>query len=367
MAIATLMIGFLVGEAGAATVVTTGGALGTPLAAGAIDIEGDGFADVNFVVLASFGALDRIEAGAIDFGLTGNSGSIATGSPCSSNCAWVREVDTFFAPDQTGVNEATTGFRGNVFNSADNWSKVHFTSGDGWVQWSFGPTFADVTPLVFVREDVGEDLSAADAEALAYPGATLLGGQVSAGAAPVLQNGGGTVRLEQPRVDFVARPVFFVEVCGDGVLASPAEECDDGNTLPGDGCSAQCEVEAQVTLFGTAEGGSVSVTVDGVTLPVVTLVGTSALDVLGDLAAAINADPTLQGLGTTGAVLGGVLVTNGTVSDFTILDPGLTESPPVAVPALGPWGVGALAALLLGAGAGRLRRRTPLASSSGRG
>jgi spore coat protein A len=31
--------------------------------------------------------------------------------------------------------------------------------------------------------------------------------------------------------------------CGDGVPGLPQEECDDGNQLPGDGCSALCQVE----------------------------------------------------------------------------------------------------------------------------
>jgi cysteine-rich repeat protein len=37
---------------------------------------------------------------------------------------------------------------------------------------------------------------------------------------------------------------FKVEFCGDGVIA-PGEECDDGNTLSGDGCSSVCQVESQ--------------------------------------------------------------------------------------------------------------------------
>jgi spore coat protein A len=32
-------------------------------------------------------------------------------------------------------------------------------------------------------------------------------------------------------------------VCGDGFRGLPVEECDDGNTLPGDGCSATCLLE----------------------------------------------------------------------------------------------------------------------------
>jgi MYXO-CTERM domain-containing protein len=31
--------------------------------------------------------------------------------------------------------------------------------------------------------------------------------------------------------------------CGDGILDTPLELCDDGNTLPGDGCSQQCQIE----------------------------------------------------------------------------------------------------------------------------
>jgi fibro-slime domain-containing protein len=31
--------------------------------------------------------------------------------------------------------------------------------------------------------------------------------------------------------------------CGDGVVASPSEQCDDGNTVDGDGCSHDCRHE----------------------------------------------------------------------------------------------------------------------------
>jgi spore coat protein A len=34
-----------------------------------------------------------------------------------------------------------------------------------------------------------------------------------------------------------------VTACGDGVLGQPAEECDDGNLVAGDGCSLACTVE----------------------------------------------------------------------------------------------------------------------------
>jgi cysteine-rich repeat protein len=32
-------------------------------------------------------------------------------------------------------------------------------------------------------------------------------------------------------------------LCGDGWIDSPDEQCDDGNTLDGDGCSSQCKFE----------------------------------------------------------------------------------------------------------------------------
>lgn len=33
--------------------------------------------------------------------------------------------------------------------------------------------------------------------------------------------------------------------CGDGILTTPQEECDDGNIVSGDGCDATCKVECQ--------------------------------------------------------------------------------------------------------------------------
>jgi cysteine-rich repeat protein len=42
--------------------------------------------------------------------------------------------------------------------------------------------------------------------------------------------------------------------CGDGVT-SGNEECDDGNTTPGDGCSDICTIESETCGNGTAEAG----------------------------------------------------------------------------------------------------------------
>ena len=40
-------------------------------------------------------------------------------------------------------------------------------------------------------------------------------------------------------------------ICGDGIIIFPNEECDDGNTLSGDGCSSSCVIEAYSTCGGT--------------------------------------------------------------------------------------------------------------------
>src|SRR3989338_3663062 len=39
--------------------------------------------------------------------------------------------------------------------------------------------------------------------------------------------------------------------CGDGIV-DLAEECDDGNTVFGDGCSVNCEIEKTGTIIGTS-------------------------------------------------------------------------------------------------------------------
>jgi cysteine-rich repeat protein len=40
------------------------------------------------------------------------------------------------------------------------------------------------------------------------------------------------------------------DICGDGVV-TPDENCDDGNTISGDGCSANCTIEAGFACNGS--------------------------------------------------------------------------------------------------------------------
>jgi cysteine-rich repeat protein len=41
-------------------------------------------------------------------------------------------------------------------------------------------------------------------------------------------------------------------VCGDGIVETPPETCDDGNVVAGDGCSATCQVENRAPVCDTA-------------------------------------------------------------------------------------------------------------------
>ncbi|HIF93304.1 MAG TPA: DUF4215 domain-containing protein, partial [Myxococcales bacterium] len=113
-------------------------------------------------------------------------------------------------------------------------------------------------------------------------------------------------------------------VCGDGITEAP-ETCDDSNVLAGDGCYSSCQIEDSVAVYGVAEGGSVSVTISGVVIMVTTNFGETAAQVLADLAIAVNADPTLQGLGLSAADISDSLFTDGIVDSLTISDVGLSD------------------------------------------
>lgn len=147
--------------------------------------------------------------------------------------------------------------------------------------------------------------------------------------------------------------------CGDAIQG-PAEECDDGNALVGDGCTPGCEAETELVLSGLAAGGSVTLTIDGVTLVVDTLSGQTPLQVIENIEAAINAHPYLAALRGTATSAGPILTTTGEVTSVVLSDPGLSDAPAVPAAGLVPWILGMC--VLLGIGTGALRRRT----SSGR-
>jgi cysteine-rich repeat protein len=113
-----------------------------------------------------------------------------------------------------------------------------------------------------------------------------------------------------------------LEPCGNG-RPDVGEECDDGDLQDYDGCSSTCENEEAIHLDGTAAGGSVDVTIDAVALSVSTSPGDSYQDVVGDVAAAINASGALQALGTSAFAGAGAVIVNGSVDALTLADAGL--------------------------------------------
>jgi cysteine-rich repeat protein len=125
--------------------------------------------------------------------------------------------------------------------------------------------------------------------------------------------------------------------CGDSLLQA-GEQCDDGNTAPFDGCAAICRHETLLQIYGTAQGGSVSVTIEGVLVSITTSAGQTGAQVAAALAAAIEADPTLAAEGIVAEVQGEKIAVTGSVSGFTLADPGLSQQPPIPVPSLSPAG-----------------------------
>jgi cysteine-rich repeat protein len=57
---------------------------------------------------------------------------------------------------------------------------------------------------------------------------------------------------ELPLTDFELRSLTSGNYCGDG-WESGAEECDDGNTVPGDGCDGSCLIEDDAGEWGCAK------------------------------------------------------------------------------------------------------------------
>jgi len=117
-------------------------------------------------------------------------------------------------------------------------------------------------------------------------------------------------------------------VCGDGLIEAP-ETCDDTNSAGGDGCSEICQTEYHQPLYGVAAGGSVTITLDGLSIVSPTAPGALPAAVLADLASAINSE---QGLGGVHAyVQGTTLISNSLIEVFTISDTGLSIEPETEV------------------------------------
>lgn len=66
----------------------------------------------------------------------------------------------------------------------------------------------------------------------------------------------GTTRPSGAAYDVGFHELIIVEACGNGILEG-VEECDDGNLLDGDDCSAICEIEFSLPVVGICGDGTV--------------------------------------------------------------------------------------------------------------
>jgi cysteine-rich repeat protein len=132
-------------------------------------------------------------------------------------------------------------------------------------------------------DDFGADVSVAgDRVLVGAPGA----GDVSGGAVYVLNTN--------------------CPICGDGDATDPGEACDDGNTVGGDGCSADCSVAASGVPGEASSGGNMQASRAGSSIDVAFAPACAATDHaaywgLGPITGAPEWTGSACGLGTGGA------------------------------------------------------------------
>ena len=119
------------------------------------------------------------------------------------------------------------------------------------------------------------------------------------------------------------------------------------------------DLQLELELLGTAQGGSVSLTVAGMPLVVATEAGQSASEVAQEIAAAIEADAVLSALGVRAVAVGGAVFTNGGTTMVVIADAGLGQ--PGLIPSAPAWALALLGGLLLGLAARHRGLRVALA------
>jgi extracellular elastinolytic metalloproteinase len=113
--------------------------------------------------------------------------------------------------------------------------------------------------------------------------------------------------------------------CGNGFV-EVGEQCDDGNGDPFDGCATNCRTETElVNLVGNANGGTITLKIDGVSLHLDTTAGQSPTEVPSIIADAVNADTALEAIADVAVNEDGKVVVTGNVEKFELSDPGLSD------------------------------------------
>ena len=91
-----------------------------------------------------------------------------------------------------------------------------------------------------------------------------------------------------------------------------------------------CTSGSNVVFSGTASGGDIDVTLEGIGVGITTVPGDTSADVALELADVINADSTLAAMGVGASSLGSRLIANGQISGVTITDPTISVPEPSA-------------------------------------
>jgi cysteine-rich repeat protein len=122
------------------------------------------------------------------------------------------------------------------------------------------------------------------------------------------------------------------------------EECDDGALREQDGCSASCERESSLSLFGNPQGGLVRLEIDGQPVEIATEAGQTTPQIIEALAARIA----LLGLpGVSAAAAAETLWTTAAISAVEVSDPGIATRPVRKIAVLPAAWLGLLGILLL--------------------
>jgi len=110
--------------------------------------------------------------------------------------------------------------------------------------------------------------------------------------------------------------------CGTQAFAEPPQPA------PGERSAVRREVR------GVAQGGSIALSLGGVTVTATTRAGQSAAEVAAAVAQAINADPALAAAGVSAASSGVKLSASAALDALEVRDPGLSLVQPREVPLL---------------------------------
>lgn len=237
--------------------------------------------------------------GVVEGGETCDDGALADGDGCDVTCHLETEKarDTCATAPSIALTARDNGAFGativsgntNLTNATPNTHSMSPCSSwwaDGWFTLTSpisGVMTARITSATF-RSTIGARTACTLASQITCDGTNAHGGQeitfaVTANTPYILGVAGGVVTSGVPEIGRFTIDVNVVPTgCGDTFL-NPPEQCDDGNTAAGDGCSATCTVEPlanantcpghTVNLSGTspAETRRSTVTVDTTSLP----------------------------------------------------------------------------------------------------